>query len=53
MQVSREAFLSALHRLARCFAFMGQRHQSHVTEVETLRVAHRAEVEDVTILPII
>ncbi len=38
--------------LARCFALVKRRHQAHVTEVETLRAAHRAEVEEVITLPI-
>lgn len=46
-------FLSVLHRLARCFALVGQRHQAHLAEVETLKASHRAEVEEVIILPII
>lgn len=46
-------FLSGLHRLARCFALVGQRHQAHLAEVETLKATHQAEVKEVIILPII
>lgn len=47
MQVSREVHLSALQKLVRCFALLGQKHQAHLAEVATLKESHRAEVEEV------
>lgn len=47
MQVSKEVYLSALQKLARCFALVGQNHQAHLTKVMALKASHRAEVEEV------
>lgn len=47
MQVSREVYLSAFWKLARCFALVGQKHQAHLTEVMALKASHRVEVEEV------
>lgn len=48
LQVSREMYSSALHKLARCFALVGQKHWAHLTEVSALKEWHKKEVEEVS-----
>lgn len=47
MQVSREVYLSALQKLARCFALVGQKHQAHLTKVVALKANQGATTEEV------
>ncbi len=49
LRVSREMYLSDLHKLARCFALVGQKHRAHLTEVSALKEGHKKEVEEVSI----
>lgn len=48
LQVLREMYSSDLHKLARCFALVGQKHWAHLTEVSTLKEGHKKEVEGVS-----
>lgn len=48
LQVSREVYLSAFHKLGRCFALIGQKHQVHLKKVSALKEGHKKEVKEVS-----
>lgn len=48
LQVSREMYSNNLHKLAKCFALVRQKHRAHLTKVSALKEGNKKEVEEVS-----
>lgn len=47
LQILREVYSSVLHKLARYFALVRQKHRAHLIEISALKEGHKKEVKEV------